>query len=102
MVSDEVHDPFSRRQTKPSPTFVKPKNAVEEQQAAPNGATHNNENNNNVAATTKNTTSVPTEPQAHPELLLKSAHDFDLDLTVPKTLPEGKNLDVSLLTWISF
>jgi len=78
--SNDLHDPFSRRQTKPSPTFMKPKSSEEEN----NENKGTNGNNHEPAKLIITEPVIPIEPD-HPENQLKFAHDFDLELTVPKT-----------------
>jgi len=90
--SNDLHDPFSRRQTKPSPTFMKPKNSDENDEKVANGINHE------PAKLIITEPVIPIEAD-HPENQLKFAHDFDLELsTVPKTtIIEGSKTNSALI-----
>jgi len=88
VVADELHDPFSRRATRSAPTFVKPK----EDDAEVNG--NNNAHTSHAPKQPEKVVPPPPTPADHPERLLKSAHDFDLDINttqISSTAPVYKS-----------
>jgi hypothetical protein len=95
--ADELHDPFSRRQTNSTPTFVKPKAVVEDQATEQPPSAQANTNKDIADMEVDKQLSQPAvAPLApdHPEILLKSAHDFDIEL--PSKPTERKKLQLSI------